>query len=217
MRPSSSKPTLAWWRWARSCDDEMKCSLRSSVNLTSWSIGDGGPGGEDVLGPGMDHLGPEAATDVDGRHVDLFVREIEDVGQGEANTGRGLGGVLDPQPTVVAVPAGVAGPTLEGAPHAALHVEVEFEDVGGGGQAASTSPTCSWWWAATLLGHVVVDQLGPERSVDTDHRRQRLVVDDHQFRRVLTDVAVGGHARRRSPGRRDGLGRGPARPGSEER
>ena len=172
--------------------DEVLAAVLGPLDLAAQA--DRGPGDQDLLGPGVDDLDPEAAADVGGDHLDPVHRHPQLDRQGEPDRGRGLGRAVDAQGPVGGVPAGVDAPALHGHGGGPLDGQVQLEAVGGGGHGGPGVAVLLDHAGGDVVGHVVVDgPLGGHGRLQADHRCQRLVGDGDPLAGVLGQVAVAGH------------------------
>ena len=174
---------------------------------------------QQLLGPRVHDLDPEAAADVGGDHVDLAEVEAELGGDGGADAAGGLGRGPHLQPVRVGVPARDHAPALQRHAGGALDLELEAEPVRGHGdrgsrrrratgrsgrrrcrgrrRAPAASPSRAFSMpttgGSTLVGHEdPLDGVLGDVAVVGDHHRDRLadVVDLVAGQRVL-GAAVG--------------------------
>ena len=120
----------------------------------------GRPRHQHLLGPRVHDLDAEAAADVGRDHLDLESGQAELGGEAARDAGRRLGGVPDPQLAAGRGPsAAYDAPRLHRPAAARARCRGRASKVcGAAAMAASTSPTSWSMWAATLSGHVVVDE-----------------------------------------------------------
>jgi hypothetical protein len=166
-RPSSSKPTLTLVALAAFVGrgDEVLAPVLGPLDLAPEA--DGGPGDQDLLGPGVHDLDPEAAADVGGDDLDPVHRHPQLGREREPDRGRGLGRAVDPQGAVGGVPAGVHPPALKRRGRRPLDGEVELEAVRGGGHGRPGVAVLLDHPGGDVVGHVVVDDpLGGHGGVE---------------------------------------------------
>ena len=154
---------------------------------------------EQLLGPRVVDLHPEAAADVGSHHVDLAEVEAELDRDRRADPGRGLGRRPHRQPVDVGIPAGDGAPALHRLAGAALDRQIEGQRVRRRLDRGLGVAVVLLHAGAHVAGHVLVHQArGGASGVDADDRRQHLVVDADATHGVLGDVAVvGDHERDR--------------------
>ena len=154
---------------------------------------------EQLLGPRVVDLHPEAAADVGRHHVDLAEVEAELDRDRRADPGRGLGRRPHRQPVDVGVPAGDGAAALHRLAGAALDRQVEGQRVRRRLDRGLGVAVVLLHAGAHVAGHVLVHQArGGAGGLDADDRRQHLVVDPDPTHGVLGDVAVvGDHERDR--------------------